>query len=280
MLDIGWPELFVVAVVLIVVVGPKDLPRMLRAFGKATSRMRSMANEFRGQFDEAMKEAELDDVRKTIADAQKLNPTKSLREAMNPLRKAGDDIRASLQDATRTPAKPKASADQANGGVSADDSANGTDKAAESGQPSSVGVATAASRPASAEHEGAGSATSAKAAPSGRAAGNAAGRGGTDGSRGGSRTAASRSPAGSSKSSVGKSKKSAAANAAAGPSRSGRSGASASRQSAPDAAKPVPSRSRKTGPAKAAKATKSGTASRPRKPGATRAGKKTETDDA
>ena len=59
MFDIGWPEMLVVAVVLIVVVGPKDLPRMLRAFGRTTSKMRSMAGDFRKQFDEALKEAEL-----------------------------------------------------------------------------------------------------------------------------------------------------------------------------------------------------------------------------
>lgn len=101
MFDVGWPELLVIAIVLIVVVGPEDLPRMLRAFGKATTRMRSMASEFRTQFDEALKEADLDDVRKTISDAQKLNPTKSLRDAMNPLRQVGEDIRSGLNDAVK-----------------------------------------------------------------------------------------------------------------------------------------------------------------------------------
>ena len=101
MFDIGWQELLVIAIVLIVVVGPKDLPRMLRAFGKATARMRTMAGEFRAQFDEALREADLDDVRKTISDAQNLNPAKSLRDAMNPLRQVGDEIRAGLDEAIR-----------------------------------------------------------------------------------------------------------------------------------------------------------------------------------
>lgn len=101
MFDVGWPELLVIAIVLIVVVGPQDLPRMLRAFGKATARMRTMASEFRTQFDEALKEADLDDVRKTISDAQNLNPTKSLRDAMNPLRQVGEDIRSGLNDAVK-----------------------------------------------------------------------------------------------------------------------------------------------------------------------------------
>jgi sec-independent protein translocase protein TatB len=110
MFDIGWTELLVIAVVLIVVVGPKDLPPMLRAFGKMTSRARKVAGEFRAQFDEALREAELDDVRRTISDAQKLNPVNSLREAMNPLRQMGNEIKADLQNATRvdTPAEPDA----------------------------------------------------------------------------------------------------------------------------------------------------------------------------
>jgi sec-independent protein translocase protein TatB len=106
MFDIGWSELLIIAVVLIVVVGPKDLPPMLRAFGKTMTRFRKVAGEFRAQFDEALREADLDEVRQTIADAQKLNPAHSLREAMNPLRQMGNDIKADLQRSTtveRTP---------------------------------------------------------------------------------------------------------------------------------------------------------------------------------
>src|SRR6218665_1020000 len=100
MLDVGWTELVVIAIVLIIVVGPKDLPPMLRTFGKMMTKMRGMASDFRQQFDEALKEADLDDVRKTLSDAQKLNPSHSLREAMNPLRQMGNEIKADLQKAT------------------------------------------------------------------------------------------------------------------------------------------------------------------------------------
>jgi sec-independent protein translocase protein TatB len=103
MLDIGWTELLVIAIVLIVVVGPKDLPPMLRAFGKMTSNLRKMAGEFRNQFDEALRESDLDDVRRTIGDAQRLNPTNALREAINPLRQMGQEIRADLQKVTQIP---------------------------------------------------------------------------------------------------------------------------------------------------------------------------------
>ncbi|MBP1887001.1 Sec-independent protein translocase protein TatB [Sinorhizobium mexicanum] len=105
MFDIGWTELVVIAIVLIVVVGPKDLPPMLRAFGRMTSKMRGMAADFRHQFDEALREADLDEVRKTLSDAQSLNPTAALRDAMNPLRQLGNEIKSDLQKAT-TPDKP------------------------------------------------------------------------------------------------------------------------------------------------------------------------------
>ncbi len=101
MLDIGWPELLVVAIILIVVVGPKDLPQMLRAFGKMTTRLRKTAGEFRSQFDEALREAEMDDVAQTISDARKLNPMNSVREALNPLRQAGSEIKSDLQNAVK-----------------------------------------------------------------------------------------------------------------------------------------------------------------------------------
>ncbi|TWF56422.1 Sec-independent protein translocase protein TatB [Neorhizobium alkalisoli] len=111
MFDIGWSEILVIAVVLIVVVGPKDLPPMLRAFGKMTSNFRKMAGDFRAQFDEALRESEFDDVRKTISDAKSLNPTNALRDAINPLRQMGQDIRNDLQKATQVPSTEEAKTD-------------------------------------------------------------------------------------------------------------------------------------------------------------------------
>lgn len=103
MFDIGWPELLVVAIVLIVVVGPKDLPPMLRAFGRTTKKLRAMASEFRGQFDDALREAELDDVKKTFDDARKLNPMQNLRDAVNPLKDTAKGIKADLEKSVKTP---------------------------------------------------------------------------------------------------------------------------------------------------------------------------------
>lgn len=100
MLEVGWSEILVIALILIIVVGPKDLPGMLRTFGRMATRLRSMANEFKGQFDEALREAELDDVRKGLDEVNKLNPTNALRDAINPLRQLGQDIKSDLQKAS------------------------------------------------------------------------------------------------------------------------------------------------------------------------------------
>jgi sec-independent protein translocase protein TatB len=103
MLEVGWSEILVIAVVLIVVVGPKDLPPMLRAFGKMTSRLRTMAGQFQTQFNEALKDADMDNVRKTFQDAQKLNPLNTLREAITPVQQLGHDLKAELQKSVTPP---------------------------------------------------------------------------------------------------------------------------------------------------------------------------------
>ncbi|MEK1888011.1 MAG: Sec-independent protein translocase protein TatB [Phyllobacterium sp.] len=102
MFEVGWSEILVIVIVLIVVVGPKDLPKMLRAFGKATAKFRATAGEFRRQFDEALKEAELDDVRDIINDAKSLDPRSDIRKVFDPVRTIGEDIRSSLKDVAAT----------------------------------------------------------------------------------------------------------------------------------------------------------------------------------
>ena len=86
MFDIGWTEMLVIAVVMIVVVGPKDLPKMLRTFGKTTAKLRSMAGDFQKQFNEALKEAELDDVKKSVDSLRSLNPADRNQEAAQSVR--------------------------------------------------------------------------------------------------------------------------------------------------------------------------------------------------
>ncbi|MCT7375335.1 Sec-independent protein translocase protein TatB [Chelativorans salis] len=107
MFDLGWPELLVIAIVLIVVVGPKDLPGVLRGFGRTTTKLRSMAGDFRKQFDEALREAELDDVKRLADDARKLDPRGEIKKHLSPLEKAGRDVRSGLDETM----KPKAASE-------------------------------------------------------------------------------------------------------------------------------------------------------------------------
>lgn len=66
MLDIGGSELLVIALVLILVVGPKDLPRVLRSVGQFMAKMRGMTREFKNSIDEMAREADIDDLRKEL----------------------------------------------------------------------------------------------------------------------------------------------------------------------------------------------------------------------
>jgi sec-independent protein translocase protein TatB len=105
MFDVGWSEMLVIAIVLIVVVGPKDLPRMLRQFGRSTSKLRAMAGDFRRQFDEALKEAELDDVTETLSSVRKLNPMNEIRKHLAPIEEVGQQVRAGLDEAMKPQSK-------------------------------------------------------------------------------------------------------------------------------------------------------------------------------
>ena len=68
MFDLGWSELLVIGVVAIVVVGPKELPRLMRTFGHYLGKVRHMAADFQRQFEEAVRDSEIDEVRKAMQD--------------------------------------------------------------------------------------------------------------------------------------------------------------------------------------------------------------------
>jgi len=68
MFDIGWSELLVIGIVALIVIGPKELPGALRTLGQWMTKIRRMASEFQGQFQEAMREAEMADLKKQVDD--------------------------------------------------------------------------------------------------------------------------------------------------------------------------------------------------------------------
>src|SRR6266480_6541898 len=68
MFDIGWGELLVIGVVALIAIGPKELPTVLRTVGQWMGKLRRMATEFQNQFQEAMREAEMADLKKQVDD--------------------------------------------------------------------------------------------------------------------------------------------------------------------------------------------------------------------
>src|SRR5215813_10056614 len=66
MFDIGWSEFVVIAVVALIAIGPKELPGVLRTIGQWMGKARRMAAEFQSQFQEAMREAEMADLKKSF----------------------------------------------------------------------------------------------------------------------------------------------------------------------------------------------------------------------
>jgi sec-independent protein translocase protein TatB len=84
MFGIDSSELLLIAVVALVVIGPKELPGLLRTWGRWMAQMRGMAAEFRGHVDEMVRQSELDEVRKQLTgptglDLQSLDPTKEIK---------------------------------------------------------------------------------------------------------------------------------------------------------------------------------------------------------
>jgi len=106
--DVGWSELLVIGVVAVLVVGPKDLPKMLRTFGKTMTQLRRMAGDFQRQFDEAVKEADLDDVRKSVTGGSAFKPLEDARKSMQSFQKSvGDQVRGIENDVKAAPAVAK-----------------------------------------------------------------------------------------------------------------------------------------------------------------------------
>ncbi len=110
MFDIGWSELVVIAVVALIAIGPKELPGVLRMVGQWMGKARKMAAEFQGQFQEAMREAEMADLKKSFDEVKEAATGFTSNNVMTSLEKdVGkaldiDGIDKPVASATETPA--------------------------------------------------------------------------------------------------------------------------------------------------------------------------------
>ena len=82
MFDVAWSELLLVAIVAIIVVGPKELPGLMRTAGRMLAKLRRHADEFRKQFDEAVKEAGAEDLQREIHSLRQHNPINQIRNSI------------------------------------------------------------------------------------------------------------------------------------------------------------------------------------------------------
>lgn len=103
MFDLSWGEIALIGVVALVVIGPKELPGVLRGMGQALSKLRRMASDFQYQFNQALQEAEVDKVKSSInsvTDAVGSTPSSTF----SPIDYARDQIKSAVDDIKGQPA--------------------------------------------------------------------------------------------------------------------------------------------------------------------------------
>jgi sec-independent protein translocase protein TatB len=126
MFDISWTEFLLIGIVALIVIGPKELPAVMRSLGQWTRKIRSLAADFQNQFHEAMREAEMADLKKQVddmaSDIKTYDPLKDVRadvEAIgkdldesvkSPDKAAGKDAAKELANTPDTAAPPPAEA--------------------------------------------------------------------------------------------------------------------------------------------------------------------------
>lgn len=111
MFDIGWSELVLIGVVALVAIGPKELPGVLRMVGQWMGKARKMAAEFQGQFQEAMREAEMADLKKSFDEVKEaatgFNPLTSLQKDVSDALRV-DALDKPAETSSTTPVEPPA----------------------------------------------------------------------------------------------------------------------------------------------------------------------------
>ena len=95
MLDMSWGEVMLIGGVALIVIGPKDLPKALRTLGQITTKVRRMAGEFQSQFNEAIREAELEEVRRDVEGVKRT--VDAAHPTFNPVDTIRNEIRSAVE---------------------------------------------------------------------------------------------------------------------------------------------------------------------------------------
>ena len=112
MFDMGWSELLLVAVLAIVFVGPKDLPRVMRTVGQYAAKMRAMVREFQNSFEDLARESELEELRKQVAEMRE-TAMKPLADLQRSASISSDQLNAAATpEPTEAPAAEPAKIDE------------------------------------------------------------------------------------------------------------------------------------------------------------------------
>jgi len=96
----GFLELLVIGIVALIVVGPKDLPRLMREIGKVFAKMKRMASEFTSAFDQMAREAEMEDLRREMQELRKNNPVQQFKDEVDlSVKSITDDVDQTMRQA-------------------------------------------------------------------------------------------------------------------------------------------------------------------------------------
>lgn len=117
MFDIGMGEMLLIAIVAIIVVGPKDLPQMLRTIGKVVGQLKRQAAEFKTQFDDAIRDSEISDIKDTLDGVVKDNPVTEFEKS---IKDDFDQIEESYREKAMTGPESSSVDDFADDAVSSD----------------------------------------------------------------------------------------------------------------------------------------------------------------
>ncbi|GAB4393411.1 MAG: Sec-independent protein translocase protein TatB [Kiloniellaceae bacterium] len=114
MFDIGWSEMAVIALIALIVIGPKDLPRTMKTIAQWMRKARSLTREFQSGIDDMVREAELEDAKKALEATRGGNLKRTLSNAIDPDDEVGGEVRAVEHEARSSgSANPASNAEKA-----------------------------------------------------------------------------------------------------------------------------------------------------------------------